>query len=81
MVALVLLSSCSGGGASSTQGTSSAPMQGSAQAAKASVQRTVERRGKTIAFCGPTCLRKFDRMSDAEKDAMLRKATTYAAAP
>jgi|GEM_PF-488718 len=42
---------------------------------------TAEWRGKTIAFCCPTCVRKFDRMSDAEKDAMLKKATTYAAAP
>jgi len=40
---------------------------------------TAEWRGKTIAFCCPTCVRKFDRMSDAEKDAMLVKATTYAA--
>lgn len=35
-------------------------------------------RGKTIAFCCPTCVRKFDRMSDAERDAVLVKATTYA---
>jgi len=38
---------------------------------------TAEWRGKTIAFCCPTCLRKFNRMNDAEKDAVLVKATTY----
>ncbi|MBX3355831.1 MAG: hypothetical protein KF724_09050 [Phycisphaeraceae bacterium] len=39
---------------------------------------TAEWRGKTIAFCCPTCLRQFNRMSDPQKDAMLVKATTYA---
>lgn len=38
---------------------------------------TADWRGKTIAFCCPTCLRKFNRMNDAEKDAVLVKATTY----
>jgi len=38
---------------------------------------TAEWRGKTIAFCCPTCLRQFNRMSDAQKDAVLVKATTY----
>lgn len=37
----------------------------------------VEWRGKNIAFCCPTCVRKFNRMNDAEKDAVLVKATTY----
>jgi len=39
---------------------------------------TAEWRGKTIAFCCPTCVRQFARMTDAQKDAMLVKATTYA---
>lgn len=39
---------------------------------------TAEWRGKTIAFCCPTCLRQFNRMTDAQKDAVLVKATTYA---
>lgn len=42
---------------------------------------TADWQGKTIAFCCPTCLRKFNRMNGAEKDAVLVKAMTYTPAP
>lgn len=38
---------------------------------------TADWNGKTIAFCCPTCLRKFNRMTATEKDAVLVKAMTY----
>lgn len=38
---------------------------------------TVEYKGRVIAFCCPTCIRKFNAMDEAAQDAVLVKATTY----
>lgn len=43
---------------------------------KADATTTVAYKGQTIGFCCEDCVEKFDKMSAAEKDAVLAKAAT-----